>query len=104
MAFGAIELTTITRTQDYTTIKHNEDHKPMTDQVNISQEVQKDVTRRTQEVVQSDEAEWYNKQFDSRDKGDNEYNGDGGKRRKKEQKEQKDQVIVNGHHGFDIKI
>ena len=84
MAFGAIELTTITRTQEYTTLKHNEDHKPMTDQVNIGQQLQKDATRKAQEVVRSDEAEWYRKQFDSRDKGENEYAGDGGKNRKRD--------------------
>ncbi|MBR1865878.1 MAG: hypothetical protein IJ801_05165 [Lachnospiraceae bacterium] len=102
MAFGSIEITTITRTQDYTTIKHNEDHKPMMDQMNIGQTVQQEEVKRSQEVVKSDEAEWYNKQFDARDKGDNEYNGDGGKKRKK--KETREQVIVNGHQGFDIKI
>ena len=32
MAFGAIELTTISRAQDYTTIKHNEDNKVVVDQ------------------------------------------------------------------------
>ena len=41
MAFGSIELTTISRAQDYTTIKHNEDNKVNVDQANFSQQLQK---------------------------------------------------------------
>ncbi len=102
MSFGSIEITTITRTQDYTTLKHNEDHKPMTDQMNISQNLQKDINRRAQEVNKSDQTDWYERQFDSRDKGDNEYAGDGGRNRKK--KQDKNQTGGSEHHGFDIKI
>ena len=42
MAFGSIELTTISRAQDYTTIKHNEDNKVNVDQANFSEQFQKD--------------------------------------------------------------
>ncbi len=101
MAFGAFEITTVTRAQDYTTMKHNEDNKAMMDQSNIGQTIRKDVERRPKEVRESDDVGRQNKKFDARDKGDNEYSGDGGKRRKQETTEQ---VIVNGHRGFDIKI
>lgn len=102
MAFGSIEITTITRAQDYTTVKHNEDNKGFTDQSNIGQQVQKQTDQRTHQVHNSDNADWQNKKFDAKEKGKNEYNGNGGNNRKKEEK--KDQVIVNGHRGFDIKI
>lgn len=102
MAFGTIEIATITRTQDYTTIKHNEDNKAFTDQTNIGQQVQKDTEQRIREVHSSDNAQWHNRKFDARDKGSNEYGGDGGSRREK--KERKEQVVVNGHRGFDMKI
>ncbi len=102
MAFSAVELTTISRTQDYTTIKHNEDNKGFTDQSNIGQHVQKETNQRTREVHSSDNSDWHNRKFDAKDKGNNEYNGDGGRRNKREKKEE--QVIVNGHRGFDIKI
>ncbi len=101
MAFGAIEITTVTRAQDYTTIKHNEDNKPATDQVNIGNTVQKQEARRPKEVHSSDDSDWQNKKFDARDKSQNEYEGDGGRKRREKKTQQ---VIVNGHRGFDIKI
>lgn len=102
MAFGSIEITTITRAQDYTTIKHNEDQKGFTDQTNIGNIIRKDVEQRPKEVRNSDNSDWHSRQFDAKDKGDNQYSGDGGRRRKQEEK--KEQVVVNGRKSFDIKI
>uniref|UniRef100_UPI0040579F61 hypothetical protein n=1 Tax=Acetatifactor sp. TaxID=1872090 RepID=UPI0040579F61 len=102
MAFGSIEITTITRAQDYTTIKHNEDNKGYTDQTNIGNHIQKEVQQRPHEVQGSDNSDWHTRQFDAKDKGDNQYDGDGGRQRKREEK--KEQVIVKGRKSFDIKI
>lgn len=105
MAFSAIELTTITRSQEYTTIKQNEDNKGMVDQANIGQQVQKDTQQLTKEVHDSDNAEWYNKQADAKEKGSSEYAGDGGRKRKKQEKQERhEQVIIKGRQSFDIKI
>lgn len=102
MAFGSIELTTISRAQDYTAVKHNEDNKSFVDQTNIGQQMQKTMQQRTKEVHSSDNADWHRKQSDAKEKGNNEYHGDGGSRRKKQEKHE--QVIVKGHSGFDMKI
>ena len=102
MAFGSIELTTISRAQDYTTIKHNEDIKGFVDQANIGQNVQKEQLRRTNQVNQSDETGWHSRQFDAKEKGDNEYAGNGGQKRKKQEKHE--QMVVKGHQSFDMKI
>lgn len=102
MAFGSIELTTVSRAQDYSAIKHNEDSKPMVDQSIIGQEVQKTTQQRIREVHSSDNADWYEKKPDAKEKGNGTYAGDGGKRRRKPQ--QKDQVVVKGQGGFDMKI
>jgi hypothetical protein len=102
MAFGSIELTTITRAQDFTTIKHNEDNKAFVDQTNLGQQEQKTAEQRATSVTTSDNAEWQNKRQDAREKGSNEYVGDGGRRRKKQ--EDSDRVVVKGHGSFDIKI
>lgn len=102
MAFGSIEITTITRTQDYTTIKQNQDNKPLADQTHIGQQIQKDNQQRTKEVRSSDNSDWHNKKFDAKDKGDNDYQGDGGQKRR--QKDKTEQVVVKGHRGFDMKI
>lgn len=102
MALGAIELTTISRAQDYSPIKQNEDNKGFMDQSNIGQHIQKDTQQRAREVRSGDDTEWQNRKFDAKDKGSNEYKGDGG--RKKQQEHKTEQVLVNGYQGFDIKI
>lgn len=103
MAFGSIEVVTLTRTQDYTTIKHNEDNKGFVDQTNIGQQVEKKTEQLTREVHSSDNADWHNKKFDAKEKGANDYSGDGGKKRQKQNGKQ-DQVVVKGHQSFDMKI
>lgn len=103
MSFGSIDVTTVARTQDYSTLKHHEDTKGLHDQMNASQQVQKQTDQHQHSVYESGNADWHNKQPDARDKGNNEYNGDGGRQRKKKE-ESKDQVVVKKQQGFDIKI
>ena len=102
MALGAIEFTTISRAQEYTAIKQNEDNKGFVDQANISQYVQKEQKHRTNQVNSQDETNWHTRQFDAKEKGDNEYEGNGVRKRQK--KETHEQVVVKTHKGFDMKI
>lgn len=104
MAFGAIEFTTISRAQDYTTIKHNEDAKAFVDQTNIGQQTDKAIEQRATTVTDSQNPEWQNKRHDAREKGSNEYFGDGGKKRNTNKREETDRVVVKGRGGFDMKI
>lgn len=103
MAMGAIELGTIVRSQDYTTIKQNEDNKSVSQQSVLVQDRQKEDTQKTRQVNQSDDAQWQQKKFDAREKGNGSYEGDGGSKRKKE-KEPDGKVVLKGRSGFDIKI
>ncbi|MBQ8822628.1 MAG: hypothetical protein IJZ82_08305 [Lachnospiraceae bacterium] len=102
MAFGAIEIATIARTQDFTTIKHNEDSKGALMQNMAGQKVQKDTTQKIRQVNKKDEAAWQNKKFDAKDKGSNSYQGDGGKNRKGNPQESIIRKGISG--GFDIKV
>lgn len=102
MAFGAIEIATIARTQDFTTIKHNEDSKGPMMQNMAGQKVQKDTTQKVRQVNKKDETAWQNKKFDAKEKGSNAYQGDGGKKRKGNPQET---IIRKGSlGGFDIKV
>ena len=101
MAFGAIEFTTITRAQDYTAIKHNEDNKGFVDQTNFSQQVQKTAEQSIRQVNSSDDPEWHQSNPDAKEKGNNEYQGDGGRHRRQGPR---DRVVVKGRGGFDMKI
>lgn len=105
MAFGSIEFTTISRAQDYSSIKHNEDNKGLVDQTNFGAQVQKSVEQLVREVKSSDNTQWYNKKPDAKEKGNGKYSGDGGKNRKKQQpKQTQNRVEAKTGGGFDLKI
>lgn len=104
MAIGQIEIQgQITRAQDFTSIKHHEDSKGAVDQANVSVQFSKQVEAQVTKVKRGEQPEYYNKRFDAKDKGSNEYHGDGGQnRRKKEQKEPDGKVLLKGMGSFDI--
>ena len=102
MALGSIQITTVTRTQDYTTIKHQEDNKAFLDQSNIGQQVEKDVRQRAKEVRNSDNSDWHQKKQDASEKGSNEYSGDGGRNRRRGK--QPEQAGREEGPRFDMKI
>lgn len=106
MAFGSIEFTTISRAQDYSSIKHNEDNKGMVDQTNFSSQVQKNVEQLVREVKSGDNTQWHEKKPDAKEKGNGKYTGDGGKKRKQQKQPQQvqDKMVVKGGGGFDLKI
>ena len=104
MAIGPIELQgTIARTQDFTTIKQNEDQKGLINQSNMQQQFNKEIKDRPHQVSQQENADFMNRKFDPQEKGDNQYAGDGGKNRQK-RKEEEGRVVIKGQTGFDIKI
>lgn len=106
MAFGSIDLTTIARAQDYSGLKQNEDNRSMVAQTNITQEIRKTTEQRIREVHSSDDPEWHQRNPDAKEKGSNEYSGDGGRRRKGSKSQ--DKVVVKGKNSevsrFDMKI
>lgn len=105
MTISRVELQgQVTRAQDFTTIKHNEDNKVTVDQTNIQRQFDQNVDNRLRQVNQSDQAENRQKRFDAKEKGNGTYSGDGGKRRKKEEKEEDGRVVLKGRGGFDMKI
>ncbi|MBR3606158.1 MAG: hypothetical protein IKL51_01090 [Lachnospiraceae bacterium] len=109
MAIGHVELNNaMTRIQDYTTIKHNEDQKSSVQQNQFQNQFTKELNKDIRQVVKTDQSEYQNKteyqnkKFDARDKGSNQYTGDGGKRRR--QNQQKDEGKNIRTSGFDMKV
>lgn len=98
MAIGFVEMQgQITRAQDFTTIKHQEDHKGMVDQSNVATEITKQTEQKTNRVNRGDQSEFHQQKHDAKEKGKNEYYGDGGKNRKKhEQREEDGKVLLKG--------
>ena len=108
MAINPIDIVAVTGSQDYTAIKHNEDHKSATMQSVLYEQGEKGAEEKMSEVPDLDPAQWLDKPLDGRDKGGNPYSEGGGKGKKKgktkKTEERQEQVIVNGHKRFDIKI
>lgn len=110
MAIGQVELNhAMTRIQDYTTQKHNEDLKSTVQQGHAQNKIDKELNQDIRQVVKTDQSEYQNKsqyqnkKFDAREKGSNQYSGDGGRQKKKEDKPD-GKVIVKQKTGFDIRI
>lgn len=104
MAIGQIDLNNaMTRIQEFTAQKHNEDTRGLVEQNQLQTQFNKELTTSMRQVVKSEQTEYQNKKFDAKDKGSNQYSGDGGKRRKKEQLSE-GRVISKTESGFDVKI
>ena len=107
MSISRIELQgTITRAQDYTAIKHNEDNKGIVDQSNFQTQFHKAVENKVTQVHKGDDTEKGNTKYDAKEKGKGQYSGDGGKHRKKDQDSDDidGKVILKGIGRFDMKI
>jgi len=92
----------VTRAQDFTTIKHNEDNKGMVDQTHFQRQFDQTVENKIRQVHQGDSTENRGKKFDAKEKGNGNYSGDGGRKRKKS--EEDGRVILKNQGGFDMKI
>lgn len=110
MAIGQVELNqAMTRIQDYTTQKHNEDQRGVLQQDYAQDKFNKELNQDIRKVLKANQeeyqnrTEYQNKRFDARDKGSNQYTGDGGRQRKKNEKSE-DKVVLKGNSGFDIRI
>ena len=104
MSIGPVELGGVVgRAQDFSTIKQNEDNKGLVDQTNFHNKFEQKINQNTKTVQEGDNADGIHKRFDPSEKGDNEYEGDGGRNRKKKQPED-GKVVIKNKGGFDIKI
>lgn len=92
----------VTRAQDFTTVKHNEDNKGLVDQSNFQRQFENHVDNKLRQVRHGERTENEGKRFDAKDKGNGDYQGDGGSRRR--QKEKDGKVVMKGQGGFDMKI
>ncbi len=84
----------ITRAQDFTSIKHNDDTKGMVEQANFGQQMTKQIEKQVKRVNEGKQPEYHERKFDAKDKGSNEYRGDGGKSRKEKKKTEPDGKVI----------
>lgn len=96
----------LSRVTDFATIRQNEENKGQVDQANFVSKFQKEVINRGNTVKRGNDVNNDQKKFDAKEKGSNEYYGDGGKRRNGSPAGSKDgKVSVKGYtSSFDIRI
>ncbi len=105
MAIGFVEMQgQITRAQDFTAIKHNEDAKGMVEQANFGQQMTKQVDRQVNRVNEGKQPEYQEHKFDAKDKGGSEYSGDGGRSRKRKPGENPDGKVLMKKGNFDFSV
>ena len=79
------------RTQDFTALKHQEDNRNMVAQSAFQNQAEKKIQNKAERVQDAQQSETNRQKKDARDKGSNEYAGDGGQKRKRT-----DQVPLEG--------
>lgn len=105
MTISRVELQgQITRAQDFTTIKHNDDIQPQVQQSSLMQNRQQAAELKLHHVNEKEEAENRQNKFDAKEKGSNQYQGNGGRSRKENGKNDGKVVLKGQQHGFDFKI
>lgn len=106
MAISPLEqLGSIGRTQDFSVIKQQEDAKEVAQQTVLQTQVDKHAQERLTQVSKTDRSEMADKKFDAKEKSENQYYGDGGRRRKQSKEaDQAGKVTLKGYESFDIKI
>lgn len=104
MAIGMIEFQgTIQRTQDFTTIKQQEDTKSAVDQSNIQVQTDKRIDEKLKQVNRGEDTAKNENHADAKEKGKGSYAGDGGAKRKKNVP-QEGRVVLKGTSHFDMSI
>lgn len=94
----------VSRMQDVSMIKHNEDAKGMVDKTNFQNTFNREIDSKVNQVHQSDNLENRQQKHDAKEKGKNQYMGDGGRNRRKDGTPQDGRVVQKSMGGFDIKI
>lgn len=102
MAMGSLVISTLPRTQDFSTLKQNEDNRGIVNQMNLHEQHVKTVEQHIKQVRHGDNTDLNNEKFDAKEKGKNEYYSDGVK--KKNKKKSEDRVVNKNYQGFDMKV
>lgn len=101
MALGPVEMNgMISRTQDITTIKQNQDNKAFVDQSNIKTNMEQNVDHKLHQVHDADNSRDSEGEFDAKREGRNKYV----KLQKKKKEKTEGKVVVKQRGGFDMTV
>ena len=94
----------VQRSQDMSTVKQNEDNKPMLQQQNVQTQFAKETIHHMQQVNPANDSDNPEQKFDAREKGSNEYEDRRNKKKKPEGKNSGKVMPKAVRGGFDMKI
>lgn len=93
----------ISRAQDVSVIRHNEENRSALDHMNIQNKIDAKQEQEVRTVHDADNSDKANTHHDAREKSKNEY-VNLRKLGKKKKSDSQDKVIAKNMHGFDMKI
>ena len=94
----------VQRSQDMSTVKQNEDNKPMLQQQNVQTQFAKETIHHMQQVNHANDSDNPEQKFDAKEKGSNEYE-DRRKKKKKQEEKNSGKVMPKAiRGGFDMKV
>ena len=106
MSIRPVEFTgMVSRSQDISTIKQNDDNKPIFQQQNLAGKIEKDTQHDLKQVKHGEDAEQHQKKYDAKEKGNNEYQQDPRNKKKKKKEKEEGRVLTKGNYsGFDMRV
>ncbi|MCI9080716.1 MAG: hypothetical protein HFI70_00040 [Lachnospiraceae bacterium] len=105
MAIRPVEFSGIVqRSQDMSTLKQNEDNKPMLQQQNVQSQFAKETIQHMHQVNHANDSDNPEKKFDAREKGSNEYEDHRTKKKKKKEENSGKVNVKASARGFDMKV
>lgn len=96
---------TVQNSQNMTSMKHAENIKPAVEQANIAATSQKEVQKKSENVIRKNDVDKGNQKFDAKEKGKNEYYSVKVKKKKNQSISDDDEKVILKSSGmFDVKI
>ncbi len=100
MSVRPIDVMTMQQINEVTQLRQNENARPMAQQMNITQQLQKDVNTKAESVNKKDNTDNRQRKFDAKDKSDNEYYG----QKKKGDEDGRVKIKGSEERSFDMKV
>ncbi|MCI9447045.1 MAG: hypothetical protein HFH36_06565 [Lachnospiraceae bacterium] len=94
----------VQRSQDISSLKQNEDNKPMLQQQNVQTQFAKDTAQHMHQVNQANDSDNPEQKFDAREKGSNEYENLRRQKKKKKEDNSGKASAKTPTRGFDMKV
>lgn len=104
MAINPIEMNgMVSRSQDISVLKHNEDNRAALQQGNVANALVKKTQEKHEQVVNPEKTEYNEFRYDAKEKGNGSYQGNSKKKDKKD-KQEDGKVVKKQPRGFDMRI